>query len=226
MCCKFEINIFWTLNLTSSHVHPLAFCGHPDFISNGMRSYSGTIEGHTVNYTCNPGYRMSGVSRRICQSNGLWSGSQPSCESKLNRTQWHTTKTCTHMHMCTHATPPPHTHTRTQTCLSSCSMNVLGPSDGFWTHLAMAKDNEILCNFVVSWSSNRHKLWASLQVWKGERSSSTSLSTVNSMQADEKGSRVEASCHPATLLNLQCCSWIFCVIILPLIYILQLIVLM
>ena len=68
----------------------LESCGHPDFIANGGRRYFGTTEGSTVNYTCNPGYRMFGASRRICQSNGQWSGSQPSCESKFHYTHLHT----------------------------------------------------------------------------------------------------------------------------------------
>ena len=84
-------------------VYLLVPCGYPAHIANGRRSYSGTTEGKTATYACNPGYRLSGVSRRVCQSNGLWSGSQPSCESKLNYTHTYTqTYILTHTHEYTH----------------------------------------------------------------------------------------------------------------------------
>ena len=61
----------------------LGYCGSPGTVPvNGRRIITGYTEGHTVTYTCNTGYRLSGVRTRTCQSNGLWSGNQPTCPSK------------------------------------------------------------------------------------------------------------------------------------------------
>ena len=60
----------------------LGYCGDPGTPVNGRRSISGLTEGHTVTYTCNTGYRLSGSATRTCRSNGLWSGSSATCPSK------------------------------------------------------------------------------------------------------------------------------------------------
>ena len=58
-------------------------CGTPRSLSNGERSYSSTIVGSTVTYTCDTGYlRTAGSSSKTCQSNGQWSGSHPICTRK------------------------------------------------------------------------------------------------------------------------------------------------
>ena len=38
--------------------------------------------GSVATYTCFPGYDLNGDSIRTCQSNGEWTGSAPTCESK------------------------------------------------------------------------------------------------------------------------------------------------
>ena len=58
-------------------------CGTPRSLSNGQRSYSSTIVGSRVTYTCDPGYlRTAGSSSRTCKSDGQWSGSHPICTRK------------------------------------------------------------------------------------------------------------------------------------------------
>jgi len=58
-------------------------CGTPSSSSNGQRHYTSTTFGSTVTYTCNTGYLMTaGSSSRMCQSNGVWSGSHPNCTRK------------------------------------------------------------------------------------------------------------------------------------------------
>ncbi|XP_064386377.1 sushi, von Willebrand factor type A, EGF and pentraxin domain-containing protein 1-like isoform X2 [Halichondria panicea] len=54
--------------------------------TNGMIGYNnmGTASQRPVNtmatYTCNPGYTLNGGSTRTCGSDGLWSGSAPTCQ--------------------------------------------------------------------------------------------------------------------------------------------------
>ena len=58
------------------------YCGDPGTPVNGKRAITGYTVGHTVTYTCNAGYKLSGITRRTCQSNGVWSGNLPSCPRK------------------------------------------------------------------------------------------------------------------------------------------------
>ena len=48
---------------------------------NGRISYSGN-ESTTAHYTCDSGYELNGSGTRVCQTNGTWSGSAPTCERK------------------------------------------------------------------------------------------------------------------------------------------------
>ena len=47
--------------------------------ANGMVSFSATTPGSSATYTCNTGYQLVGTSPRTCQSDGTWSGSDPTC---------------------------------------------------------------------------------------------------------------------------------------------------
>ena len=57
-------------------------CGDLDDPENGEVSLTGTILGSEATYSCNRGYVLVGESKRVCQSNGEWSGEAPSCERK------------------------------------------------------------------------------------------------------------------------------------------------
>ena len=39
--------------------------------------------GTTAVYTCNKGFKLVGMSKRKCQSNGRWTGSAPVCKCEL-----------------------------------------------------------------------------------------------------------------------------------------------
>ena len=49
-----------------------------------------TVNGSDVfsiaTYTCNEGFGLTGVSSRVCQTNGVWSDSPPVCERKIKNT--------------------------------------------------------------------------------------------------------------------------------------------
>ena len=47
---------------------------------------NGTTFGQTATYSCNTGYNLVGDSTRMCQADGMWSGSEPTCISEANRT--------------------------------------------------------------------------------------------------------------------------------------------
>ena len=52
---------------------------------NGSLLISGTGAGvhqETVTYACDTGFNLVGIVRRVCQSGGMWSGSDPTCQSK------------------------------------------------------------------------------------------------------------------------------------------------
>ena len=87
-------------SLKTQSVHVYTYKYHNDIISsvvvncsfvlepnNGVVSYNPqgqnqTLVGATVNYTCNSGYTLNGNNMRICQANGTWSGSDPTCNSE------------------------------------------------------------------------------------------------------------------------------------------------
>ena len=51
---------------------------------NGMRIGDDTVYNSTVEFVCNVGYNLSsGSALRTCLANGLWSGQEPQCTSKL-----------------------------------------------------------------------------------------------------------------------------------------------
>ena len=52
----------------------------PDLMDpdNGRVDYE-TQVGSSATYTCNTGYQLIGTSTRTCQSDGTWSGSDPTC---------------------------------------------------------------------------------------------------------------------------------------------------
>ena len=52
-------------------------------IPNGRVDLTGTFVGATATYSCVTGYILEGDRQRECQNNGQWTGSEPSCRSKI-----------------------------------------------------------------------------------------------------------------------------------------------
>ena len=58
-------------------------CGQLVNQSNGYVDTSvGTSIGDVARYSCDTGYILNGTAERICQADGQWSGSVPTCESE------------------------------------------------------------------------------------------------------------------------------------------------
>ena len=53
--------------------------------SNGEVVVTTVLVGGEARYFCNDGYRLNGVSNRLCQYDENWSGSEPRCERKFNQ---------------------------------------------------------------------------------------------------------------------------------------------
>ena len=52
----------------------------------GTVSYSGMEPGTVAEYSCNPGYLLSGDRTRTCLDPGMWSGNEPTCEREYVHT--------------------------------------------------------------------------------------------------------------------------------------------
>ena len=61
-------------------------CGDPGRPINGNTSAVTFTIGSVVNHTCNEGFVLNGTSQRECLTNGSWSGSLPTCDSKTTTT--------------------------------------------------------------------------------------------------------------------------------------------
>lgn len=57
-----------------------ARCPLPSYPTNGKVNITSTAVGAAVYYTCNSGYVLQGPRTRLCQNNGKWTGSDPSCQ--------------------------------------------------------------------------------------------------------------------------------------------------
>jgi hypothetical protein len=57
-------------------------CGDPGIPTNGERTGSGTNAGNELKYECKPGFRLIGVSKLVCQQDGTWTASRPSCDGR------------------------------------------------------------------------------------------------------------------------------------------------
>ena len=49
---------------------------------NGNVVVTGTTVGATATYSCNNGFFLQGVDRRVCTTGGVWSGSAPTCQGE------------------------------------------------------------------------------------------------------------------------------------------------
>ena len=57
-------------------------CGTLSQPNGGQVSQDGSSLGSQANYSCSEGYVLNGNSTRVCQVDGQWSGSEPTCEGQ------------------------------------------------------------------------------------------------------------------------------------------------
>lgn len=57
-------------------------CGELNLLANGNVDVPSTTYDSVATYTCDDGYTLMGNDKRTCQNSAMWTGSDPSCESK------------------------------------------------------------------------------------------------------------------------------------------------
>ncbi len=69
---------------------PIVICSDLPSLTNGVIDYGGAVSTNSrqvdtvATYTCDTGYTINGSSTRTCESDGMWSGSTPTCQRKWN----------------------------------------------------------------------------------------------------------------------------------------------
>ena len=58
-------------------------CGDPGLPLNAARVVTGTTFSSRVTYSCSVNFMLSGEETRVCQADGTWSGTLPTCERML-----------------------------------------------------------------------------------------------------------------------------------------------
>lgn len=67
---------------TAARPCPNSSCPQPQHPLNGRVTYDRLEVGGISNYTCQPGYRLSGPPSRLCSRDGRWEGREPSCRAR------------------------------------------------------------------------------------------------------------------------------------------------
>ena len=86
--CRYRMKVA-EIGLITAHICSMLYsvgfsCGQPGIPSNGrMNTSAGTSFGDVARYSCDTGYTLNGPAERICQANGQWNGSVPTCKREL-----------------------------------------------------------------------------------------------------------------------------------------------
>ncbi len=82
--CQREWNLMCDYSFVECTCFSTGICSDLSLLINGMISYSGESP-DMATYTCNTGYTLNGDATRTCGNGGMWSGSDPVCQSMWNR---------------------------------------------------------------------------------------------------------------------------------------------
>ena len=77
------IIIYWLFFQYTCTVVDCGALTHP--LSGQVNISSGTTYNQVAIYSCDTGYNLVGSPSRICQANGMWSSTAPSCECEYIR---------------------------------------------------------------------------------------------------------------------------------------------
>ena len=80
---KYCLNVYSLSKL----LHLLAECPVLPPIPNGSVMVNNRSTGGTAVYSCDAGYTLVGAPERMCMSNSMWSGTEPSCELAEGKTR-------------------------------------------------------------------------------------------------------------------------------------------
>ena len=67
-------------NITFPLLFPVTCPVLLDPVGGTVMSVRGAVEGTIANYSCGADFELVGSATRICQANGTWSGSDPTCQ--------------------------------------------------------------------------------------------------------------------------------------------------
>ena len=74
------IHVFYFANFSAA-----IDCGSLSVPMNGSSSGDSTVFPNSVLFHCDPGFILSGSTKRACQANGTWSGSPTICSGRLKQ---------------------------------------------------------------------------------------------------------------------------------------------
>ena len=76
-----EVSFIQSVHYREVPSYPFAVvdCGDPGSPNDGVHRVFSTTFGSVAHYECDSRFRLVGMEQRICQPNGQWSGSLPSC---------------------------------------------------------------------------------------------------------------------------------------------------
>uniref|UniRef100_A0A8C5QPU0 Fibulin 7 n=1 Tax=Leptobrachium leishanense TaxID=445787 RepID=A0A8C5QPU0_9ANUR len=77
---KSRLNTLQNTLIKSPPDSQTASCPDLEAPDNGKKFGSKYLVDHEVHYTCEPGYQLVGLSSRLCQQNGSWTGDAPYCK--------------------------------------------------------------------------------------------------------------------------------------------------
>ena len=74
-------HILWVFfNIVIAPHFTAILCANLSHPLDGTVAFDANIVGSQANYSCSEGYILNGITTRVCQADGQWSGSEPTCE--------------------------------------------------------------------------------------------------------------------------------------------------